>query len=189
MEIYFGSRRSKFLAGVKEMVNALYFAAKLYLESPQISEHRIEYYAERVANKCSWLVNTVWGSSMEHLGRHVAPHISKSCSTVGTNGLKGSSSSPLLLQMAYLHASLDQSMATNMTHTCLQDQNSFQSCKSSCHLLVVTQFTPSMLTQPTHNHFRFLVDTEICRLVQTKHLGTQKCPRFARWWSGDLQAF
>jgi hypothetical protein len=61
MESYFGFRRSKISAGIKEMVNALYFVAKQYLESPQIFKHRMEYYAERIANKCGWLVDTVWG--------------------------------------------------------------------------------------------------------------------------------
>jgi hypothetical protein len=37
------------------------------------------------------------GSLMEHYGRLVDPLISKSCCTVGTNGLMGSSSSPSLL--------------------------------------------------------------------------------------------
>ena len=61
MESYFGFRRSKISAGIKEMVNALYFVAKPYLECPQIFQHRMEYYAERIANKCGWLVDTVWG--------------------------------------------------------------------------------------------------------------------------------
>jgi hypothetical protein len=44
------------------MVNALYFVAKQYLlKSPEIFRHRMEYYAERIANKCGWLVHTVWG--------------------------------------------------------------------------------------------------------------------------------
>jgi hypothetical protein len=64
MESFFGFRRSKMLAGVKETVNALYFVAKPYRRSLQIFTHRMEYYAERVANKCGWLVNPVWGSSV-----------------------------------------------------------------------------------------------------------------------------
>jgi hypothetical protein len=61
MESFFGFRRSKISAGIKAMVNALYFVAKQYLESPEIFRHRMEYYAERIANKCGWLVHTVWG--------------------------------------------------------------------------------------------------------------------------------
>jgi hypothetical protein len=39
-------------------------------------------------------------------------------------------------------------------------------------VLATKPFTPCTLTQPTRNHFVFLVDIEIRRLVQTKHIGT-----------------
>ena len=61
MESYFGFRRSKILAGVKEMVIALYYVAKPDLESHQIFKVRMDCYAEKIANKCGWLLNTVWG--------------------------------------------------------------------------------------------------------------------------------
>jgi hypothetical protein len=57
MESFFGFRRSKISAGIKAMVNALYFVAKQYLETPEIFRHRMEYYAERIANKL-WLACT-----------------------------------------------------------------------------------------------------------------------------------
>ena len=62
MELYFRFRRSKISAGIKEMVkNALYLVANAYLQSPQIFQHRMEYYADCISKKCGRLVNTVWG--------------------------------------------------------------------------------------------------------------------------------
>jgi hypothetical protein len=61
MESYFGFRRSKISAGIKEMVNALYLVTKPYMDSPQIFQQRMKNYAERISNKCGGLVLSVWG--------------------------------------------------------------------------------------------------------------------------------
>jgi hypothetical protein len=61
MERQFGLRKSKISAILQTFCNTLYNFALPYLNNPAIFHDRMEYYAERVANKCGHLVVNIWG--------------------------------------------------------------------------------------------------------------------------------